>query len=233
MSRNLADIVALASSGVPVLCVDTCCVLDIIRDPTRDAVQAHERQAALTLVEAIEAGRLIGVLAQQVELEFAANRPGVQQETSEALDAMRKRLRRMDRLAAAFGAEGETGFSHFDDYLARSEAVVDRWIAATDRVAQSPMISHLGFQRMMEGRTPAQKGKDSTKDCIVIETYLDAIRQARSGGATSPIGFASSNTKDYGSEVRSILRADLAEEFAALGVEYFPNLSMARHRLGL
>jgi hypothetical protein len=37
------DVARIASLGLPVLCTDTCSVLDIMRDPTRDSARAHER----------------------------------------------------------------------------------------------------------------------------------------------------------------------------------------------
>lgn len=233
MRRGLAKIVTAARAGLPILCADTCSVLDIIRDPTRDTARGHESRAAVSLVQSIEAGRLVGLLADQVVLELGENRPLVKAEATDALDALTKRLARMDEVAAAFGAEGASSLGHFKDHLERADAVVGRWIAATDRAPQTPMISHRSVQRMLQGRAPAKKGKDSTKDCLVIETYLDVIRRVRGAGVATAIGFVSSNTRDYAGEVRSALRADLAEEFSVLKVDYYPNLSAAKHGLAL
>ena len=65
-----AEIAKLAALGLPVLCSDTCTVLDLIRDPTRDSVLVHERQAATDLLAIIESGGLIAMLAEQVTLEL-------------------------------------------------------------------------------------------------------------------------------------------------------------------
>jgi hypothetical protein len=71
-------VAAWAAAGVPILCFDTCSILDIVRDPTRDTARDHEARAALQLVEAMEQGRLIGLVAAQVRLEFDANLPAVE-----------------------------------------------------------------------------------------------------------------------------------------------------------
>ena len=54
-------IAAWAAADVPILCFDTCSILDIVRDPTRDTARDHEARAALQLVEAMEQRRLIGL----------------------------------------------------------------------------------------------------------------------------------------------------------------------------
>ena len=59
------DPLAISSLGVPVLCIDTCSILDIMRDPTREGAKPHERQAAIDLVTHAEAGRLVCIVAQQ------------------------------------------------------------------------------------------------------------------------------------------------------------------------
>jgi hypothetical protein len=80
---------------------------------------------------------------------------------------------------------------------------------------------------------PLQSGKQSMKECVVIETYLDAVVELRKAGLKSPLVFVFSNIKDYAGETGTVLRPDLAAEFAALDMEYAPNLSAAKHYLGL
>ena len=45
------DTAAVADLAKPILCVDTCSLLDIMRDPTRETARAHERQAEIDVVE--------------------------------------------------------------------------------------------------------------------------------------------------------------------------------------
>jgi hypothetical protein len=99
-------------------------------------------------------------------------------------------------------------------------------------VSQTTDIASRAFNRVSRAITPARRGKDSMKDCVVIETYLDIIATLRSAGLRTPIVFASSNTKDYAQENSSRLKSDLAAEFTALNIEYAPNLSAAKDLLG-
>ena len=56
MSAPVADVIRLIALGVPILCVDTCTVLDIMRDPTRKEIRPRERQSGLDLeqVQAVQ-----------------------------------------------------------------------------------------------------------------------------------------------------------------------------------
>ena len=228
-----ADVDAIVAVGAPVLCVDTCIILDIMRDPTRETAKAHERQAALDLLSMMETGNaLTGLVAEQVQIEFANNAMTVQEEAVRALRKLREQVARIEAVAAVFGGVGKADLGHLDDYVARSQAV-NRWMAAATRVDGSAEIAARALNRVNQVRTPAQRGKDSIKDCAVIETYLDMISKLRAGGLASKVAFVSSNTKDYAGETGHSLNADLSGEFEAIGMEYAPNLAAAKFMLGL
>jgi hypothetical protein len=228
-----ADIARIATLGVPVLCLDTCSILDIMRDPTRESVQAHERAAALQLLSALETGRLICLVADQVLLEFDEYSAEILQEAENGLKKFLGNVARVHAVVAAFGGSGSIELSHFTAHSSRSKAVVDRIIAAAQRAPQRPEIASRALLRVNQARTPARKGKESMKDCVVIETYLDTVTALRAAGLRSKIVFASSNTKEYVGPLGGPLKADIAEEFANLGIEYAPNLAAAKHSLGL
>lgn len=228
------DIARIVASGAPVLCLDTCTMLDLMRDPTRETVRAHERQAALDLLVAVE-GRngLVALLANQVWHEFGEHVQAVQDEAAHAIAKLKAQLGRIDAVAVVYGSIGAANVAHLDDHVTRARAIVDRWIKAATPARQGPDIPSLALARLNKAQTPARKGKDSMKDCVVIETYLDVVHALRAAGHTRPIVFASSNVKDYASDIGSALKADLAAEFSAIKMEYAPNLAAAKHQLGI
>lgn len=233
MPVTAANIAKLAALGAPVLCFDTCSVLDILRDPTRETVREHEQRAALDLVNHMETGQtLVGLIAHQVRVEFDSHVDAVAAEATEALDRLRRQLLRMDALASVFGRVGRADLQHLDDYVTRARAVVDRLMTTTSMVPGSQAIASRALLRLNQARTPARKGKDSMRDCVVIETYLDIISSLRSARLGSKIVFVSSNTKDY-TGIGGALKPDLRAEFAHTGMEYAPNLAAAKHFLGL
>lgn len=229
-----ADVASIVASGGPVLCFDTCTALDLMRDPTRETVKAHERRAALDLLTTVEtSGRLVLLMAEQVGREYRENVEVVEKEAGHALQKLREQMQRVDAVAAIYGALGEANLDHLDNHTAQARQFADRWIGAAELVQQGPDIPLRAVQRVLAARTPARKGKDSTKDCIVIETYLDIVAQLRSAGLSAPIVFVSSNVRDYAEATGTRLQADLTSEFAALCLEFAPNLSAAKHFFGL
>ena len=111
--------------------------------------------------------------------------------------------------------------------------VAERWLKASTPVPKSDQIVVNAFQRVSQARSPAQKGKDSMKDCVILETYLEHIRSLRNDGLTAVAVFVSSNTKDYAETNGAVVRKDLENEFNSIGLEYAPNMAAAKHLLGL
>jgi hypothetical protein len=178
-----ADIASIVALGAPVLCLDTCTILDVMRDPTRETARTHERLAALELLSAIETGpSLVGLVADQVRLEFAEHVQAVEEEAERALKKLRSQMARIDELTAVFGGSGKTDLSHLINHVSRSRAVVDRYVAAARSASQSSHIASRALLRLNQARSPAKKGKDSMKDCVVIETYLDVVASLRAAG---------------------------------------------------
>lgn len=67
----------------------------------------------------------------------------------------------------------------------------------------------------------------------MVESYLEVAGNLRNLGHTADIVFASSNTKEFVSSTTSALNADIAAEFAAVGMRYSRALHETRHLLGL
>lgn len=199
----------------------------------REAVREHEQRAALDLVTHMETGAtLVGFIADQVRLEFDSHVDSVADEAGQALEKLRKQLARMDAVAGVFGRAARTDLRHLDEYIARARSVVERLLAAATTTPGSEAITARAFQRLNQARTPARKGKDSMRDCVVIESYIDIVSSLRSAGLISKIVFVSSNTKDYAG-IGGALKPDLREEFAHVEMDYAPNLAAAKHLLGL
>lgn len=220
--------------SVPVLCLDTCAVLDIMRDPTRDDIHIDAQEASLKLLDAAESDtRLTVLVAKQVCQEFLANVKGVQEEAQRALSKFRDLVYKLDKLAALHGTAGQVDLSHLNGYEIRGRKVAERWLKVATLVPGSQQILSRAFKRVNQTRTPARKGKDSMKDCVILETYIERIRELRENGLTTPVVFVSSNKKDYAETAGVSVRSDIRAEFTKLGLEYAPNMAAAKHFLKL
>lgn len=234
MSLGSADLARLLALGAPILCVDTCTLLDVVRDVTRASVQLGNANACLSLLHKAETGTaLVVLIADQVRLELTNNLPVVEQEAFDALLKFQSQAQRIDAIANAFGAGGALQMQHLHHHVPRTRAVFDRWTACAQSVTPDQTVAARAFQRVNGPRTPARPGKESMKDCVIVETYLDAATQLRSAGLSSPIVFASSNTKDFHASGSSHLASDISADFGALQIEYAPNFGAAKHLLGL
>lgn len=236
MSLATSELERIVRANVPVVCLDTCSVLDVVRDPFRDMSLPHDAAAAATLLQALEVGpNLVGLLAEQVQLEIGGHFAEVTAEAERGLRKLRAHVARVDGLVRAFGGTASTDLSAWDQHLATASSVAQRWAQASTAVPQSPSVPNQAYLRVMRVKAPARKGKDSLQDCVVLETYLEAVGELRRIGLATPVVFLSSNTADYGesSTKRSQLHPELIPEFAALNMHYAAGFGMARVLLGL
>ena len=223
-----------SSRNMSILCLDTCVILDIMRDPTRETTRVHEHEASLALLRAAETDKkLVVLVAEQVREEFEENADNVQAEAKRAIVKFRNQIDELNKLAGLYGSSGQLDLSHWKDHEHRCREVADRWLKVGDSISHSDQILLRASSRSIQARTPARKGKDSIKDCVILETYLERIRELREDGLTAPIVFISSNTKDYAEHSGAIVRIDIKDEFRSLELEYAPNMAAAKHLLKL
>ena len=232
MSLTAPEVQRLVAMGAPLLCVDTCSLLDVMRDPTREGLKSPDFQAALDMIALMEAtGPLNCLLAEQVQRELHDNAPKVEEDAKVSVQRFKNRVERLHSIAGVFAPIGPIDLRHLDSHVNLARVVFDRWVAAATPVPQKAGIGDRAMARVMARQTPAQQGKESAKDCVVIETYLDSIAQLRNAGLGSTVVFLSSNTKDYTGRNGKGLNHDLLAEFAALGMQYASSAGLAKHLL--
>lgn len=226
------DVKNIATDDKPVLLIDTCSILDVMRDPTRETPRLHEHQAGLDLLAAAEGGKLVGVVAEQVSLEFKEHDQPVQDEADRALKKLRDQVEHINQLSAIVGAPGSLNLTHLDGHVERTREVVGRWLAQLVSYKPDNHVLEKAYARMNGNIAPSRRGKDSSKDCIVFETYLNFAELLRAEGLIAPIVFLSSNTRDYLSDGK-VLSDEIANDLEKLKIMYAANMAMAKHQLGL
>jgi hypothetical protein len=236
MTLAASELGQIVQANQPVLCVDTCSVLDVLRDPSRETTLPHDAVAAMAILRAMESGpRLISLLADQVRVELGNHLADVEAEALRGLQKLRAHVARIDGLVSAFGPPAATDLSSWTNLVASAKDVVQRWVQASVAASQSPDVPGRAFFRVMHARAPARRGKDSLQDCVVLETYIETVGELRRAGLATPIVFLSSNTSDYSESPtkRSVLNPGLVAEFAALNIQYATGHGMARALLGI
>ena len=211
----------------PVLCLDTCTVLDILRDPRRVSVRVNDHTACISLLGAAEANQLDVFLTHVVRTEFGDHVEDVEREAQRGLDAITDDISKVDALATLHGSPGVTDIRHWHGHVGRCRQVAERWLEVGQDAVQSTAVESRALARVLQGRTPSRRGKDSTKDCLILETYLAHVDTARQAGLKESVVFVSSNTKDYARSAGGLPK-DIADDFAALDMEYAPNMAAAK-----
>ena len=218
----------------PVLCLDTCVILDILRDPARADVRVHEHEASLVLLSAAQSGTILQALvAEQVSREFRDNVEQVHNDAKESLARRTREIGKLNTLVALYGTSRPIDLAHWDDHDKRTRQAAECWFEASTTVRESSGTVSNAFLRLNEARSPARRGKQSMKDCVILETYLEHIRSLRDKGCTATAVFVSSNTRDYAADDKTTVREDIKHEFQSLGLEYAPSMGAARGLLKL
>jgi len=231
MFNHLDEIVI---AQVPIVLPDTCILLDILRSPRRESTDTRSVEAARAIAEAVKvAGRVGSVVASQVQVELGNNRGNVLQDAKDGLRKLQAELQRIDGWSIALGVNGQADVSHGMSAITQCEPILDDWAAHSLIAPTTDALTGLAYQRMMRRVTPARQGKDSFKDCLVVETYLAVSGELRAKGYNGIIVFASSNTAEFVEKPGSQLHADIAQEFTALGIVYARTLHEVAFRLGL
>lgn len=226
---SIADTVArVAAAGVPVLFLDTCSVLDVIRAPVRslsDVVEATTNLLAMTTATAPQCNLVVGSL---VPGEWQTHDKTVVEELTRHLNRLDSQAGHIHDLCRHLGISLGFGPSQYETSgivtrlhdlsrdLLRSALVIDAQQQTQDRA----------FHRVVfDKRRPCRKGGE-LKDCVVFEECLEVCRQLQAISFPRKLVFCSSNTGDY-CDPGETPHPDVAADCAAVGMVFTTTLRWA------
>lgn len=227
--------VQLAIADTPVLLLDTCSILDIVRAPFREQLGVHDIDALhkLTIRAAAAPPKVSFVLTTQVLEEFREHVGRVEMETRDALKNAADRftgiLRRMQALSPDNCIPGAVDLLSLG-FPQRGRQLADQVVQASSVLTDHQEDLTKAYARVRLAKPPATRAKQSIKDCLITENYLRLAAALRANGFCPNMAFVTSNTKDY-QQGHSSLHPQLREDFAAVHLEYSPTWSAARHEL--
>jgi hypothetical protein len=228
----MADIAAvaatIAAAPAPVICFDTCSLLDIIRDPVKRTEQTAARaRQVLCLLNEAEATptKLHVVLAHQATVELGTHRVPKATEAIKALEGIDHLIARICAVTAELGGVAPVfPLLATSDFGSISQGVLNRFVNCAHVLDEDQDIVNRAIIRARNNQPPG--GKANVKDPLVIETYFKLMQTLRSGGFGPPAAFISSNTHDYCGNGAN-LDVRLEPEFRAIGLEYVPTFGAA------
>lgn len=226
--------VQVTEAGIPILLVDTCAILDIVRAPIREQISVHDIEAIHTLL-AWTTGPIRQtslVVTKQVITEFHEHLDEVAQEydrairkASESHTGILERMKALSPSGVNLPSSIDlTSFGFPGKSRCLAEKVVTASLVLNDKINE---LQSKAYRRSISAKPLAKKGKNSIKDCLIIESYFRLVRILQNKKSSYKIVFITSNKHDY--EKDRHLHPDLKEEFDSVGLKYSPNWSAAAH----
>jgi hypothetical protein len=216
MPETISSLVALIKQApAPVVLLDTCALLDIVRASHREELSGEGVEAALSLAERARQhprGAWL-VVAEVVDREWTDNWEHVVEEARRAIGQLERRMDKL-RSVAKHVVPLETIAALDLNRLQIHEhlkTAAHALLKLANIIELDPDAIMRARTRLTTGTPPAAKGKQEFKDCEIFEHYLALGRALQADGFQQDLFFVSSNTRDYGTPGKLLpeLEADL------------------------
>jgi hypothetical protein len=229
----IADVaVQVLAEGVPVLFLDTCSILDVIRAPVRGLMDCVEAATELHAMANASPQRCRLVVGSFVPKEWAAHDNDVFAELTKHLGKMQDQASHFHSLSGHLGLSLGFGMPQYvTSGIAAALHDLSRKLLNTSLTIDSHHdTKSRAFDRVaVTKRRPCRKGGE-LKDCTIFEECLEVCRLLQAGGFAKKMVFCTSNTDDYCAPGVTP-HADVAKDCAAVGLLFTTNLSWARSEL--
>ena len=228
MAATSAEVAArILANRAPVVFLDTAAILDVLRVPFRDDIQADVVEYSTRAATLARSSGLWLVSSESVAVELEGNRLKVNSELASTLQDFDRRAERLSAIAEAILPDHPFSF----DSVSRSpfgERVEEIAQAMQDsltlfRGSNQCVLNAAG--RVKQGQRPASKAKQEYKDCEIFEEFLELCGMLRVANFDFPCVFVTSNKNDYGDPPDGFPR--IAEDLQSARANYVSNISWA------
>jgi hypothetical protein len=228
----IADVVAqLVQADCPVLFLDTCIILDVIRSIERGYKNCTAAASELLLRATGVPPSVRLVVSHLVLREWRTHASQLRLDAERDLKVLEERSGHFHDACLVFGIT--VGFNRAEY---SRPALAERLHGLSEKVLLSAVIVdeedecyRRAVRRVIDKIAPSKKGGEA-KDCTILEEYLAVCRQLRTNGFQKRLLFCTSNTKDYCDKLPSSgLASTLATEFATINLDFCTSLEWAVH----
>ncbi len=210
----------IVNAPAPVLFIDTCIFLDILRSVYRDTIHVNAISSTLDLIKLSQSipPKVWLMTNQTVHREWNENIADVKKELEKEI---KKSALTRDKLMTAadiiFKAKHPHGQSiislNLHEHLNNlSNNLLNHCLIMQE---EDDYLSK-AMRRVTKCIAPAKKGKNEPKDCLIFEAFLDISDKIRELGYCENIYFLTSNSNDYGKPNQSLVEDDLKKIKAKL-----------------
>lgn len=217
----------IVENPAPVIFIDTCVFLDILRSPIRKNISTDIITTTLKLIEMSEkTPREVWLLTNEtVHGEWNDHINSIKLELEKEIKSVEiKREKLFLAAKKTLGQTCEYGQKETSINLHCHLESLSRNLLNNCLVMQvEDMHSVRAMQRIRKCLPPARKGKQEAKDCEILEAFLDISKCIRDNDLEHVICFISSNSDDYGKPEQSPIQQD----FDSVNTKYVNNLQWA------
>ena len=234
MSVSIEELVAeLLARPRPVLCLDTCDLIDVIRGVLNRDLSHSRSFIRIETALNLNATDIQVVITYLVKHEWEQNAERERNRIQSELRSLAKQFlligdaRSHCRLSPLIVPDLD-GPRIVDGLVDLVQRVID-WAAVLE--VDRPSVD-LALGRVMAKKRPSHKNQ--IKDSIHLEHYLTLARQLRSSDFTMPCLFVSGNKADFWAEGgKPRIYPDLEHDLDSAGLTFFARLEEAVRRLGI
>ena len=226
---------SITASNAPVLFLDTCAILDVIRAPQRKEIQNKVVSAANEIISKtlIDPKQLWIVATVMVKDEFNQNFQEVEYKLMQHIKKVNQDIEDLQWMANCLFPLSEVNSLVFAEMeipnMLRqiAEKLLNHALIIPED-EENNYIFKRSQKRIVDKKRPSQKGWEQYKDCAIIENYLEVSKQLRNRGFQEKCVFVSSNKKDF-CDTGTNIHPDLNTEFKEVGLEYAADIAWANH----
>jgi PIN domain len=228
IDEAVGQIVAVST---PVLLLDTCILLDVVRSTYRCLKNCAERALELVRIASTAPPECVVVISSVVEHEWTANAQDVTADVNRHYALMDEQYSHFHDACTALGIDVAFGPADYQGLglAEKLRELSQRLLSKTLRLDVDDERRAKAVERVMKDLPPSRK-RGQVQDCVIIEDYLALCRRLQSSGFTRKRVFCTSNTNDYCEPGRG-LHPLLSAEFSACGLTFATNLPMAVHEI--
>jgi hypothetical protein len=221
----------ILATPAPVLFIDTCIMLDVVRSPYRENVEADAARIFEALIQfsKITPPEVWLTTCETVESEWRNNIANVKAELEKEVLKLEQRTQRFWEAAKSANnilniRELPKNTLKIEDTLESiSESLLKRCLS----IVPEDRDTLRAMQRVKKDLPPARRGKSEPKDCEIFEVFLRLSRALRNAGFKEKILLVSSNTSDYGGQNEAGIR----QEIESINGKFIANISWAMAEL--
>jgi hypothetical protein len=224
MTLIAAAVAAVQGSPAPVVFLDSCVLLDVVRAPRRNKPD-EVRVARQFLASANKAPKaLYLVVGSPTQTEWGDHIGETVDDCTAAVDSCNAVAAICGHMALPAVAPLPTAVLGLPTLLRQLSADL---LAAAVALDHDAAALGRAIDRVIAARIPAKPGGKGAKDAVILEHAVEMTTQLRNAGFTGSCVFVSSNTKDFAASGLTSLHPLLAPAFSPIQLGYATDMAHA------